>query len=109
MPARYIELYIQHYIKPRGGGGGGGGGGFKIDIFFSYLTFVTTKYCMHWVSTCIHGVWENNHSGLIRIQIVFEFFNGSAVVKCLTGDRRATGLILTCVTALCSLSKTHLS
>ena len=38
------------------------------------------------IPTCIHGVWENNHSGLTRIQIVFELFNGSAVVKCLTGD-----------------------
>ena len=61
------------------------------------------------IPTCIHGIWENNHSGLTRIQIVFELFNGSAVVKCLTGDWRATDSILTGVTALRSLSKTHLS
>ena len=32
-----------------------------------------------------------------------------SVVDCLTPDRRATGPSLTCVTALLSLSKTHLS
>ena len=32
-----------------------------------------------------------------------------AVVECLTGDREAAGSSLTGVTALCSLSKTHLS
>ena len=31
------------------------------------------------IPKCIHGVLENNHSGLTRIQIVFEFFNGSTV------------------------------
>ena len=60
------------------------------------------------IPKCIHGVWENNHSGLTRIQIVFEFFNGSTV-ECLTQDRRARGSSLTGVTALWSLSKTHLS
>ena len=34
---------------------------------------------------------------------------GSSVVECLTRDRRAAGLSLTGVTALWSLSKTHLS
>ena len=33
------------------------------------------------IPKCIHGVWENNHSGLTRIQIVFEFFNGSTVTQ----------------------------
>ena len=33
------------------------------------------------IPKCIHGVWENNHSGLTRIQIVFEFFNGSTVAQ----------------------------
>ena len=34
---------------------------------------------------------------------------GSSVVECLTRDREAVGLSLTGVTALWSLSKTHLS
>ena len=34
---------------------------------------------------------------------------GSAVVECLTRDRKAVGSSLTSVTALWSLSKTHLS
>ena len=33
------------------------------------------------IPKCIHGVWENNHSGVTRIQIVFEFFNGSTVAQ----------------------------
>ena len=33
------------------------------------------------IPKCIHGVWENNHSGLTRIQIVFEFFNGSTAAQ----------------------------
>ena len=33
------------------------------------------------IPKCIHGAWENNHSGLTRIQIVFEFFNGSTVAQ----------------------------
>ena len=36
-------------------------------------------------------------------------YNGSAVAQCLTRDQRAAGSSLTGVTALCSLSKTHLS
>ena len=35
--------------------------------------------------------------------------SGSSVVECLTRDRRAAGSCLTGVTALLSLSKTHLS
>ena len=39
----------------------------------------------------------------------FEIIKGSAVAQCLTRDRGAAGSSLTGVTALWSLSKTHLS
>ena len=49
-------------------------------------------------------------SGLIWVQTVCKSWERSgSVVECLTRDQRATGSSLTDVTALWSLSKTHLS
>ena len=39
----------------------------------------------------------------------FNWERSGSVVECLTRDREATGSSLTCVPALWSLSKTHLS
>ena len=46
---------------------------------------------------------------LVIIHLVRERERSGSVVECLTRDRRAAGSSLTGVTALWSLSKTHLS
>ena len=47
------------------------------------------------------GFWSSNGISLLELC--------GSVVECLTRDRRAVGLSLTGVTAMWSLSKTHLS
>ena len=39
----------------------------------------------------VHGVWENNHSGLTRIQIVFEFLMGAQWLSGRVLDSRPKG------------------
>ena len=56
-------------------------------------TLCIVRYFMSYIEISPKGVWERSGS----------------VVECLTLDRGAAGLSLTGVTALWSLSKTHLS
>ena len=44
----------------------GGGGGGKIDNFFSYQTFVTAKYCMHWSRG---GQGARTHPGKTQVKL----------------------------------------
>ena len=67
-----------------GGGGGGGGGGsgplvppLNSDMQYLDLLDALLKQVINFEPECpymyIHEVWENNHRGLIRIQIVCHF------------------------------------
>ena len=66
---------------------------------------------------CLNSIFEipilnliGSTSGLFTILILVLYRERSgSVVECLTRDRRAAGSSLTGVTALWSLSKTHLS
>ena len=53
----------------------------------------------------VRSVWKIPEKGFINSG----WDPSGSVVECLTRDRRAAGSSLTCVTALWSLSKTHLS
>ena len=55
-----------------------------------------------------HVISESCYKGKFYKGIIYRERSGS-VVECLTRDRRAAGSSLTGVTALWSLSKTHLS
>ena len=56
------------------------------------------------LDSCFHT------SKLLNFKVlIFDLKRSGSVVECLTRDRRAAGLSLTGVTALWSLSKTHLS
>ena len=56
----------------------------------------------------IHKEVDSSDNVNYQIMLIIMERNGS-VVECLTRDRRAAGSSLTGVTALWSLSKTHLS
>ena len=79
-----MHMYNQYFCHMGGGGGGGGGGG----------------------SCPIYPGCEVGDSSALHL-LVRE--RSGSVVECLTRDRRAAGSSLTGVTALWSLSKTHLS
>ena len=51
--------------------------------------------------------WGSSHYAVTHMRNNRE--RSGSVVECLTGDRRAAGSGLTSITALLSLSKTHLS
>ena len=58
---------------------------------------------------CSLGSLESNVSSGGKLSVLTMRERSGSVVECLTQDRRAVGSSLTGVTALWSLSKTHLS
>ena len=64
------------------------------------LHFAISYFCV----ICLYRQW-------CKIKILAKYIRerSGSVVECLTGDQRAAGSSLTGVTALWSLSKTHLS
>ena len=88
--------------------------GISLHLIQSFSQDVIT--CANSRSLCISVYLVNliGHGKPIRVVIRFsynerEWERSGSVVECLTRDRRAAGSSLTGVTALMSLSKTHLS
>ena len=86
-------------------GGGGGGGGKKLNtILRSYVLLSWTYFNSYLASIIISVACQNNRTGTYWYRE-----RSGSVVECLTRDRGAAGSSLISVTALWSLSKTHLS
>ena len=78
---------------------------------FVYIFFVYVGSGHFFV--CVFEIWKCNNVLYYQKKVFFGCKNvwerSGSVVECLTRDRRAAGSSLTGVTALWSLSKTHLS